>query len=628
MKKLAIRLKGLIFALTAAMVSVTVLCAMGVYEFVLSGYYDFNVEEIFLRRSLSYIYSDSNTIMRGYVNGDSLDEYAKKFTNLRFQITDKEGKILFSNFNQTTQTEWYYTDYVKITVDQYGNSDALIHSSFDDYDYIFKAYTELSSLYDKYYELNGSINARYNLRFAPFIVGAVTAVSGILLFAVLMKISARRADTDELVPWRFHKVPFDLLAAATFVIFMIVYEVYRISVIKPAEFAAALSVIQIVLWVCAFLGLCMSVAARIKMHTFLKNNIISYIILTPVKMMRYVYPKISVVWKVGLAAVIYTLLDVILLLLSERFIGAGNYALTLVSLIIKVLFVLPFVLYIAVMMNKLEKGARELAKGNSGYKTDTAYMLPSFKRHGENLNSISEGMSRAVESKMKSERLRTELITNVSHDIKNPLTSIINYSDLIVREDCSSSKHKEYAEVLERKAEHLKRLLEDLIELSKASTGNMTAELTELDAVVLTNQLYGEFYERCNLQELSLVVKAPTEPVTIKADNRKIWRVFENLMSNVCKYSLTGTRIYLDLEADEEKAIFTLKNTSAEPLDISPDELMERFVRADSSRTTSGNGLGLSIAKSLTEIQGGIMDVIIDGDLFKVTLAFNRVQTA
>ena len=223
---------------------------------------------------------------------------------------------------------------------------------------------------------------------------------------------------------------------------------------------------------------------------------------------------------------------------------------------------------------------------------------------------------------MKSEHLKTELITNVSHDIKTPLTSIINYSDLIYKEETENEKIKEYAEVLHRQSGRLKKLIEDLMEASKVSTGNVEVNLELCDIGVLLTQITGEFQQRMLEQELEIIAKQPEQPILILADSKLLWRVMDNLMSNICKYSQKGTRVYVEVEEADGDASIRLKNISNYPLNISADELMERFVRGDRSRHTEGNGLGLSIAKSLTELQGGSLELSVDGDLFKVTIAF------
>lgn len=231
-------------------------------------------------------------------------------------------------------------------------------------------------------------------------------------------------------------------------------------------------------------------------------------------------------------------------------------------------------------------------------------------------------MSRAVDERMKSERFKTELITNVSHDIKTPLTSIINYVDLLEKECRDNDITAEYIDVLERQSARLKKLIEDLIEASKASSGSLPVHAERLEAGVFLVQTVGEFEERTKANRLELLIRKPEDAVYIKADGRHLWRVIDNLMNNVCKYAQPDTRVYIDMETAEDRVEIIFRNTSKYPLNISGEELTERFVRGDSSRNTEGSGLGLSIARSLTELMGGLFSLYVDGDLFKVILSF------
>ena len=227
-----------------------------------------------------------------------------------------------------------------------------------------------------------------------------------------------------------------------------------------------------------------------------------------------------------------------------------------------------------------------------------------------------------MDESVKSERFKTELITNVSHDIKTPLTSIINYVDLLRKEELANENAEEYLEVLARQSNRLKKLIEDLMEASKASTGNLAVNLERLEAGVSMTQTVGEFEDKMQANQLELLVEKPEQPVYIMADARHLWRVIDNLMNNICKYAQPGTRVYIDLKERDGRAVITLRNTSKYPLNISAEELMERFVRGDSSRNTEGSGLGLSIARSLMELMGGTFAIFVDGDLFKVVLEF------
>ena len=298
--------------------------------------------------------------------------------------------------------------------------------------------------------------------------------------------------------------------------------------------------------------------------------------------------------------------------------------------------------FVALMCKELQEGSEALAEGNLNYKLDTSHMGLSFKEHGENLNRIGEGISAAVEQRMKSEHLKTELITNVSHDIKTPLTSIINYADLIGKEveendavtgnsltDPDSEKKQrisEYAEVLLRQSKKLKKLLDDLLEASKATTGNLEVHPEVCDVSVLLSQAAGEYEQRFSDKKLETIVKQPEETVKVMADGRHLWRVFDNLLNNIYKYAQAGSRVYLNVEHDGQDVRIIFRNMSAFPLEMSPEELEERFTRGDKSRHMEGNGLGLSIAKSLTELQNGDMQIVTDGDLFKVVITLPETE--
>ena len=286
------------------------------------------------------------------------------------------------------------------------------------------------------------------------------------------------------------------------------------------------------------------------------------------------------------------------------------------------LILYPIIVSALLQMNRLQEGSRKLAGGELTGKIDTSKMYWEFKKHGDNLNAIGDGMNAAVGERMKSERFKTELITNVSHDIKTPLTSIINYVDLLGKEQLDNPKAEEYLEVLSRQSARLKKLIEDLIEASKASTGNLKVNMEVCDAQVTLVQTIGEFEEKLANGQITLQIREPEEKILIHADSRHLWRVFDNLMNNICKYAQPGTRAYVNLEREQDQARITFRNISREPLNISSEEPMERFVRGDSSRSMEGNGLGLSIARSLTELMGGSMELTVDGDLFKIVLTF------
>jgi signal transduction histidine kinase len=279
------------------------------------------------------------------------------------------------------------------------------------------------------------------------------------------------------------------------------------------------------------------------------------------------------------------------------------------------------VLYGGWCFGMLLKGIETMSRGNLNHKIDTRYLYGSFKEFGEELNSLAEAAKQAAEKQMKSERMKTELITNVSHDIKTPLTSIINFVDLM-KKPHTEAEGEEYLDVLDRQSQRLKKLIDDLMDMSKASSGNISVELGQVDAAEAINQALGEFADKLDRVNLTPVFRYPDKTIHMVADGKLLWRVLSNLLNNAVKYALPDTRLYVDLMELQGTAMIAIKNISREQLNVNADELMERFVRGDASRNTEGSGLGLNIAKSLVEIQGGQMHLMVDGDLFKVTLIF------
>ena len=271
-------------------------------------------------------------------------------------------------------------------------------------------------------------------------------------------------------------------------------------------------------------------------------------------------------------------------------------------------------------LQMLRSAGAALAQGDFDSKVDTQKMRGALKEHGEHLNSLGQGLSIAVEQKLRSERLKTELITNVSHDIKTPLTSIINYVDLLQKSP-APEEQAEYLAVLDRQAKRLKKLTEDLVEASKASTGNLPVHLAPTNLKEIIDQAIGEYEDRLTAAGLEPVIVLPQEGLSVLADGRLLWRVLDNLLNNACKYAQSGTRLYVEAAPQGDRAFLSMKNISRQQLNLSPDELMERFVRGDSSRNTEGSGLGLNIAKSLVELQQGKFTLAIDGDLFKAVIS-------
>ena len=281
----------------------------------------------------------------------------------------------------------------------------------------------------------------------------------------------------------------------------------------------------------------------------------------------------------------------------------------------------------AVGRQKIKEGIEKISEGELDYKIDLEDIHGEQRKIAEQVNSIGSGLDAAVEKNMKSERLKTDLITNVSHDIKTPLTSIINYVNLLKQEKFDDPKIQRYIEVLEEKSQRLKTLTEDVVEASKVSSGNISLEFMNINMIELIQQTSGEFEEKFQTRNLTQIMNFPEEDAIVRVDGRRMWRVLANIYNNAAKYAMEGTRIYADLQTLDGKVIFSLKNISEQPLNISSaDELTERFIRGDLSRSTEGSGLGLSIAKTLTTMMGGTFDLYLDGDLFKVVIIFSKVS--
>ena len=502
---------------------------------------------------------------------------------------------------------------------------------------------------DTYYYADLLISVAFALRFWIYAIGGLALILAIACFIFLMCASGRRNGLPTAQPGWGTKIPFDLLTAgmgtAVVLVLQVIFEAYYLSTLAHLGLAILGGVGIVVM----ALGWCMSFATRIKLGGWWKNTLCFYALLLCWKLLKKLWVGVRVsgtavmrgfrVFGHSILALfrgiplvrqaIYLYLCFVIaegLLLSVAYAAFYDEGIIVVIWTLVRIVLLPVVILYALMLRKLQKGGEALATGDLSYQVDTTRMLWNYKEHGENLNRIGEGMTAAVEQRLKSERMKTELITNVSHDIKTPLTSIINYADLIEKEQCENPTITEYAGVLHRQSERLKRLIDDLVEASKASTGNLEVLLAPCEVGVMLTQTAGEYEQRLTEKELTLVTNQPERPVKILADGRRLWRVFDNLMNNICKYAQRGTRVYLTLEEQDGQAVISFKNISREPLNLSPDEFLERFVQGDAARKSDGNGLGLSIAKSLTELQNGSLALMTDGDLFKVVLKFPIIR--
>ena len=414
------------------------------------------------------------------------------------------------------------------------------------------------------------------------------------------------------------KIPADVWLIVLLCTFFIGWEAFYYEWGRVV-FCAAL-VPLVLLFLCAF-------AAQCKAGTVLRGALIGRIARFLWRIVRSLFlglwriaRNLPLLWKTALVMAGVFFLEML-------FVLAGYGSVDGIFVIMKAVELLA-ALYIALNLRTLQKGGEKLARGDFSSPIDTKYLIGDFKRYGQELNDVQSGLEQAVQEQMKAEHLKTELITNVSHDIKTPLTSIVNYVDLLKKEDIPSPEAREYIAVLDRQSHRLKKLTEDLVEASKASSGVLNVDLQPTDVNVLFSQIEGEYQERLAACQLTLVTQPPAPGTVIRADSRLLSRVMDNLVSNICKYALPSTRVYVVSTLSREAVTISFKNVSRDELNISPDELMERFVRGDASRHTEGSGLGLSIARSLVQLQGGRFDLAIDADLFRADITFPLSESA
>ena len=420
------------------------------------------------------------------------------------------------------------------------------------------------------------------------------------------------------------KIPADVWLLVLLCTFFIGWEAFYYE--WGRVFFCAALVPLVLLFLCAF-------AAQCKAGTVLRGALIGRIARFLWRIVRSLFlglwriaKSLPLIWKTALAGLILVFIEFVLFIQDYY----GTLAAPFLALKLAELLA---VLYIALNLRALQKGGEKLARGDFSSPIDTKYLIGDFKRYGQELNDVQSGLEQAVQEHMKAEHLKTELITNVSHDIKTPLTSIVNYVDLLKKEDIPSPEAREYIAVLDRQSHRLKKLTEDLVEASKASSGALNVDLQPTDVNVLFSQIQGEYQERLAACQLTLVTQPPAPGTMIRADSRLLSRVMDNLVSNICKYALPNTRVYVVSTLFSSQSTpfrnavnISFKNVSRDELNISPDELMERFVRGDASRHTEGSGLGLSIARSLVQLQGGTFGLAIDADLFRADITFDLLN--
>jgi len=468
--------------------------------------------------------------------------------------------------------------------------------------------------------------------YGQYLMWSIFGFIGFLFLLVLLTIregKIRRNDTKEVIIRlkAEDKIPTEImLFLAVLALSMFLFAAEMMLKVEIQRFRELLESKELLLTVglftlllsMAFSFFYYSFVRRIKARTLWKNSFMRRLYHRIEKSALYVYDNAAVLLRVWIPFAIFIAINMI-------FIICGGVVGIITALLIDAL--IGFVLYRSAKdRQRILKGIQKINDGDMEHQIDTKGL------HGDNLvladsvNNIGEGIRSAVATSMKDERMKADLITNVSHDIKTPLTSIINYVDLIKRENVENPKVKEYIEILDAKSQRLKQLTDDLVEASKISSGNIILQMDKINLVELLNQTIGEFSEKFEEKKLTPVLRTVKNAMLIEADSRRIWRVIENLFNNILKYALAGTRVYIDLQEIQsdnmKQVVMSILNISANPIKVNTEELTERFIRGDESRTTEGSGLGLSIAKNLTEVQKGKFEIIVDGDLFKVVLTF------
>ena len=561
-------------------------------------------------------------------------QYYMGQSNYRYEIRDGAGNLLKSTYNgegclarlESVQTV------SEILVDSPPYGDRLeetessgIYWKAVDLTYTVTGYVLQDLAYDdqfsQYVSLVGNM---YQYRFALVVLVCVCLAALLCLVVYLLSAAGHRPDRQGIALNPFDKLPGDLYLAAviggvTLLAMLFHRSFYWEGWITLVTGIACLLAAGIL--VTAFL---MSLATRVKYGQgyWWRRSVIGFCLVLLLRACRFVvrgarslFGMLPTIWKwllIGGLAWIFTLAC-----LNPYTTGMGALATACLWAFL--------IVYPAWSFGQLRKAARRMAEGKFQEKVPLDHLHGSFRQIAQDLNALGQGASLAVERQLRSERMKTELITNVSHDIKTPLTSIVNYVDLLQKPH-TPQEGEQYLEVLARQSQRLKKLTEDLVEMSKASSGNIPVNLAPVNVVELVNQALAEYEEKLKKAQLPVVFTARQSEILTMADGRLFWRVLDNLLGNCVKYAQPGTRVYVDVVKYEKKVMISMKNVSRAELNLPAEELMERFVRGDCARNTEGSGLGLNIAKTLMELQKGKLNLVIDGDLFKAVLLFDNLE--
>lgn len=572
--------------------------------------------------NLTYLFADKET-QTIYTNKKAYSSYAQLEQNLEKIFKEKAYAVVYPELSEcVTNIPGADLQVWNHTIDQ----------SFDTKDFVFAVSVDTKfSVADSMADEAENYETYSKLMF-PMLAGAIFGSVLWLIGMVWLTVTAGRRPEDEEIHLNGFDRWYTEIAAGTVIGIWLAGTIISGTLIANSSLGYSHAVVTVIVTclICGtytmawFLIGYLSLVRRIKAGTLWKNSLIR----TVLKWIGKCSGKLvdfarafsrNTAEKIKVLLVGGAFLFLQFLIIGCGFTGAGVFLMIL--LIVDAAAVI-FIIRKADGLDLIMDGLKKISDGELQYKIKTDTLTGKQKVMAEYINNIGSGLDAAVENSLKKERMQTELITNVSHDLKTPLTSIINYVDLMKRENPTDPKIQEYLRILDEKSQRLKVLTEDVVEASKASTGNIKLEMNDIDFVEMVQQVIGEFEEKFQEKNLTMMVHFTDEPSIIYADGQRMWRVLENVFGNVVKYAMEGTRVYAEISNRNKKVTFSLKNISAQPLNISADELTERFIRGDVARNTEGSGLGLSIAKSLTELQGGEFKLYLDGDLFKVMITF------
>lgn len=572
--------------------------------------------------NLTYLFADKET-QTIYTNKKAYSSYAQLEQNLEKIFKEKAYAVVYPELSEcVTNIPGADLQVWNHTIDQ----------SFDTKDFVFAVSVDTKfSVADSMADEAENYETYSKLMF-PMLAGAIFGSVLWLIGMVWLTVTAGRKPEDEEIYLNGFDRWYTEIAAGAVIGIWLAGMIISGTLIANSSLGYSHAVVTVIVTclICGtytmawFLIGYLSLVRRIKAGTLWKNSLIR----TVLKWIGKCSGKLSdfarafsrnTAEKIKVLLVGGAFLFLQFLIIGCGFTGAGVF---LIILLIVDAAAVIFIIRKADGLDLIMDGLKKISDGELQYKIKTDTLTGKQKVMAEYINNIGSGLDAAVENSLKKERMQTELITNVSHDLKTPLTSIINYVDLMKRENPTDPKIQEYLRILDEKSQRLKVLTEDVVEASKASTGNIKLEMNDIDFVEMVQQVIGEFEEKFQEKNLTMMVHFTDEPSIIYADGQRMWRVLENVFGNVVKYAMEGTRVYAEISNRNKKVTFSLKNISAQPLNISADELTERFIRGDVARNTEGSGLGLSIAKSLTELQGGEFKLYLDGDLFKVMITF------